>query len=135
MSFTEELQQFAIDSIGSAEEFIRKSALEIYVGVTVASPVDTGRFKGNWNVSIGAKNYSINQNAKSSPYGSGATDIAAVNAQVRVFKGDGSIFISNGLPYSARLETGYSKQAPVGMVDVTLIDYKARLAKQIAKQI
>jgi hypothetical protein len=135
-NFAFDLKVFEKAAIGNSEEFIRKAAIEIYARVTIKSPVDTGRFKGNWNVSFGTQNYSINTNATSSPYRAVADDIEEIGARLDSFFGDGSIFISNGLPYAARLETGtWSKQAPQGMVEITLTEYRAFIAKQIGKSI
>ena len=45
------------------ENVVKKTAFKIYDSVTVKSPVDTGRFRGNWNVALdvksGAVDYSL----------------------------------------------------------------------------
>lgn len=119
--------------IGDVNTFFRKTVFEIYNGIVIKSPVDTGRFKGNWNISSGAVNYTYNDSATSSPYGEPANiDISSAILRLDISK---PAFISNGLPYSGRLETGYSKQAPSGMVDVTVVEYQARIAKLIGKSL
>lgn len=133
MTFALDLKEFERGVMGDIAEFMQKTVFEIYRGVTIKSPVDTGRFKGNWNINIGSPSYTINESATSTPYGAPVSgDFANV-----LFTIDGTkpAYITNGLPYAARLETGYSKQAPVGMVDVTLTEYRAFIAKQIGKSI
>lgn len=133
MTFALDLSEIEKAISGDIAEFMQKTVFEIYRGVTLKSPVDTGRFKGNWNVQIGAPNYTVNDSATSTPYGAPVSgDVASV-----LFTIDGTkpVYITNGLPYAARLETGYSKQAPTGMVDVTLTEYRAFIAKNIGKSI
>lgn len=131
MTFALDLSRIEKSIAGDIAEFMQKTVFEIYKGVTIKSPVDTGRFKGNWNINIGAPNYTVQQSATSSPYGT------AQSVTSELFKIDGTkpVYISNGLPYAAKLETGYSKQAPIGMVDITLTEYRAFIAKQIGKSI
>lgn len=131
MTFALDLSRIEKSIAGDIAEFMQKTVFEIYKGVTIKSPVDTGRFKGNWNINIGAPNYTVQQSATSSPYGT------AQSVTSELFKIDGTkpVYISNGLPYAAKLETGYSKQASIGMVDITLTEYRAFIAKQIGKSI
>jgi hypothetical protein len=134
MSFKGDLEKFEVGSIGDAQLFIRRAALEIYRGVVLKSPVDTGRFRANWNVSLGVNDYSTTTyTSAKGPVDE--TELAKANAVLKMLTGDGSAFISNGLPYAARLETGYSNQAPFGMVDVTLVEFNNFIGKQIATQI
>ena len=89
---------------------VRKLAFEAYNGVTLKTPVDTGRARGNWNIGAGSPDLSTTEQT-SSPRPSLA-------------KGDGEkvIYITNNLPYIERLEDGWSKQSPSGMVGLTMIE-------------
>ena len=49
------------------------------------------------------------------------------------FDGEQSATIYNNLPYMERLENGWSKQAPAGMVRVTLTEFERKL-KQAARE-
>lgn len=99
------------------EDVVRKSTFDLFRSVTLKSPVDTGRFRANWNVSQGSPDYTI----------TASTNAGRVNAEVgkaaRLPAG-GVVFLSNGLPYARRLEYGYSKQAPQGMVRVSVVEYR-----------
>ena len=133
MTFTLDLQKFEDAIPLDIATFMQKTVFTIYNGVTLKSPVDTGRFKGNWNVSLGAPNYSTIKTATSTPLGASASK--SIVSELLKIDGTKPVYISNGLPYAARLESGYSTQAPFGMVDITLTEYKAFLAKQIGKSI
>jgi len=110
MSFSVDLEQFAKETGLELELVVRKLSLEAYNSVTLKTPVDTGRARGNWNIGVGNADLST-------------TD--QTNAQrPSLAKGDGEkvIYITNNLPYIERLEDGWSKQTPRGMVGVTMIE-------------
>ena len=107
---------------------IRKTyAFALYSSIVKKTPVDTGRARGNWNISVGHDVFTQDENRQpkfSSP------------EQVPEPNGDETIYISNNLDYITKLEyggypnppkkgsgktvNGYSRQAPEGMVGVTL---------------
>lgn len=102
-------------------------AYALYSSIVRKTPVDTGRARANWNISAGRPDTSVTENTRTTP----KPKTAMPNPE-----GDESIFISNNLPYIETLEyggypknpkggngktiNGYSKQAPEGMVGVTL---------------
>ncbi|SEL12094.1 hypothetical protein SAMN05216359_105271 [Roseateles sp. YR242] len=91
------------------ETVARKTSLQLFSSVINLSPVDTGRFRANWNVAYGTPDRSVGQ----------FTD--ATRAQTEASKAltlelGGVIYMTNSLPYAKRLEHGWSKQAPTGMV-------------------
>lgn len=107
---------------------VRKAyAFALYSSIVKKTPVDTGRARGNWNITVGADDYTQSENVTPKFHSS---------SQIPEPKGDETIFISNNLPYITKLEyggypnppkkgngktvNGYSRQAPEGMVGVTL---------------
>ena len=110
MSFSVDIAKFAKETGVELELVVRKIALAAYDSVTVKTPVDTGRARGNWN--IGAGNADLSTTDQTSAQRSNLT------------KGDGEkvIYITNNLPYIQRLEDGWSEQTPSGMVGVTMIE-------------
>lgn len=112
------------------EEFrliVRSLALQALSRIVQRTPVDTGRARGNWTVSIGAADGSVTANLD--PGGAGAiADGNAVLAQFENYEGFPSIFIQNNLPYIERLEDGYSSQAPGGMVALTVAELRAQVS-------
>src|SRR3712207_5884639 len=90
----------------------RMVALQALSRVVQKSPVDTGRFRGNWQVSIGGR--ATGTLARLDP--SGQQTIAAGSAVIARLDRPAMIFITNNLPYANRLENGWSQQAPADMV-------------------
>lgn len=120
MSFKLQLENFAEKAGAKAEVAVRKVALEVYSSVVLKSPVDTGRFRGNWNISMGGFDRTVNPDSLDK---TGTKGINTAAVTISRYQG-GKIFISNNLPYSRRLENGYSKQAPAGMVRITVVEFQ-----------
>lgn len=109
---------------------VRKAyAFALYSSIVKKTPVDTGRARGNWNISVGKEDTSVDDpSSYPKPSGKYKDKSSPPRAKLKYTdpnsipepKGDESIFISNNLPYIASLEYGSSKQAPNGMVGVTL---------------
>ncbi|WP_241595989.1 HK97 gp10 family phage protein [Rosenbergiella epipactidis] len=101
--------------VGKVEEDVGKHlriiSMALLADIVGRSPVDTGRFKGNNQVSIGAPDYS--QLEALDPEGGLTIQRgAAVIAKGKPFS---VIYIQNNLPYAEPLENGHSKQAPTGV--------------------
>ena len=91
--------------------------------IDMRSPVDTGRFRGNWTLSFGAADGDIT--AVLDP--SGSATVARNTGMMTAYPREGFpvIYLQNNLPYAERLEQGYSTQAPSGMVGITVADLAA----------
>ena len=101
------------------ESIVKVTMIELFNRVIQKSPVDTGRFRANWNCSIGSPDLSTSQAID--PSGSGA--ISKANSTVVSYTLNGqSVFLTNNLPYADRLENGWSKQAPNGMVRLSVME-------------
>lgn len=96
----------------------QKLALTALTRVVMMSPVDTGRFRGNWTVAIGAPNMKNDYPADKN--GSGV--IAREAPTVTGIKGFCTSWLSNNVPYAEALENGHSQQAPGGMVAITFAE-------------
>lgn len=98
---------------GNSGDILRKASLATLTTVTFATPVDTGRARSNWNVNFNSVDTSTEEPSPGSiqaSINSGSTTISQYST------GRGNIFISNSLPYIERLENGFSRQAPAGML-------------------
>lgn len=101
-------------------KLLRQVALSVDQAVVTATPVDTGRARSNWRVSVNAP-----LDGEIETYGPGGTAIAGAIAQARgaVSRVDSArdvIYISNNLPYIGRLNDGTSAQAPKGYVQLAI---------------
>lgn len=106
------------------ETVARKSAFELFTAVVNKSPVDTGRFRANWNYSLGSPDGSA---TASTTQGRGLQEASkALNMPI-----GGVAWLSNGLPYSKRLEYGSSKQAPSGMIRVSAIEFSQYVSEAV----
>jgi hypothetical protein len=129
-SFGQQLRTFEAKTLQKMETAVRKIVLDAFSEVIAMSPVDTGRFRGNWQVAVGSAPTGTVEALD--PSGSIVTArVAVVAGEVKA--GD-VIYMVNNLPYAQRLEDGYSKQAPAGMVKLTVQKYQP-LADQIIRSI
>lgn len=100
------------EDVGKKVRFI---SLQILNEVVYRSPVDTGRFRANNQVSVGSPDYGVTE-ATDKSGGSTLQQGSAVIARGKAFD---VIYIQNNLPYAVPLENGHSKQAPSGIYAVS----------------
>lgn len=106
------------------EDVARKVTYDLFAEVVRRSPVDTGRFRANWNVSYGTADLTITESTQQAR---GTTEAAkALTLPV-----GGVLYLANALPYSLRLENGWSKQAPTGMVKLSVQNFNDHLKKAL----
>lgn len=117
-----DLTKYADRQISSMKGIRKSFVFRLYSAIVRRTPVDTGRARGNWNVSVGAADAGENPQNYSEAGSMPDAD------------GDEPYFISNNTEYIRKLEYGgytdrpetektrggFSKQAPHGMVGVTL---------------
>ena len=120
-SFSLDLSRFAQKAEVEIKTVVQKISMEAFKRIILKSPVDTGRFRANWGVTIGQPRTGVTNATDKS----GSSTQAAMVAGVTGWNGDKSIFMVNNLPYSIALEYGHSKQAPGGMVRTTMAEMGA----------
>jgi len=94
----------------------KKVAFDILKGVVMMTPVDTGRARGNWQVTVGEQPREGIEEADKTGDRAKARGLAEIELTL---PGE-VIWIHNNLPYIGALERGHSGQAPHGMLRVTL---------------
>lgn len=147
-SFSLSLEKFAVKTEKQAINSCQKIAMECWKRVIEKSPVGNpknwsaefkavgiklgwfdknykgGRFRANWGVSIGSPYTGTNEDIDPTKTGTrgGKTSAKAV-MDTTAWDAKKSIFLCNNLPYSLRLENGYSRtQAPAGMVRISVVE-------------
>lgn len=136
------LDQLAAKVQLDLETVARKSTLDVFTAVVLKSPVDTGRFRANWNVSQGAPDATVTD---STDKGRAQTEVN----KVQTLPVGGVTYLSNSLPYAQVLEyglypnppksptgktvDGFSKQAPQGMVRLSALEYNDYVKKALRK--
>jgi hypothetical protein len=124
--FSIPLDKLAAKMQADLETVARKATLDLFRSVLLKSPVDTGRFRANWNVgeTIDTSTTASTDEAR------GASEVAKVAA----LPVGGILYMANSLPYARRLEyEGWSQQAPQGMVRLTAIEYSTYVQKAIGE--
>lgn len=119
-SFARRLYMVADVFEENTEKAMKRAALAADQAIVLATPVDTGRARANWIVSIGSP---ATESFEFDGGEAAATNLALDQGRgtVSSYKlGKGSIFISNNLPYIQLLEDGYSRKAPQGMLTAGL---------------
>lgn len=90
--------------------------MRVLSGVVYKSPVLTGAFRGNWQTSSGTPSSGT---LPVRSLGEVLSEGVKIAASVGNFP---FIWVGNNLAYGPRLEDGWSKQAPAGMVELTLVE-------------
>lgn len=142
MSFALDLQRFAEKAGKRADEAVGAIVANVSAELDRRSPVGDasywihpapkgyvgGHFRGNWQLGVG-----------SIPTGEIAgVDPTGRNAQGRIIaavpdKAAGRVYwLVNNAPYAQRLEQGWSRQAPQGMVGLTVVMFDMIVREAVA---
>lgn len=107
-------------------QVLKKIAFEGLRRITLKTAVDTGRARGNWQVTIGSPpEFSLRVTDKN-----GQKTISKGKGVIQSLSNPfGSIWITNNVVYILPLESGTSQQAPAGMVAVTLQELRTIFAR------
>jgi hypothetical protein len=109
----------ALDKLG------RAAALELTARIVRRTPVRSGRARANWNPSVGEPDI---ETSTSTNQERALQRVGPVAHRLNISHGE-VFWLSNGLPYIQRLEEGWSKQAPDGMVKITELEMKGWLER------
>ena len=125
-----DIQNLTKNTMNNLNQIMRLAALNLFRQVVQKTPVDTGRARGNWQVSVGGAAKGIVEGEKSEEQV--LQEIIEVIYEARIKQG---FFLTNNLPYIQKLEyggypnpaktgekliAGFSKQAPAGMVRISM---------------
>lgn len=120
MKWSIPLERLAAKQKASVDTVARKATFALFNAVQQRSPVDTGRFRGNWQATQGAP--AVGTTNATDPNGSKAQGEAL---KALSFPAGDTVYFTNNLPYARRLEYGYSRQAPAGMVRLSVREFSA----------
>jgi len=133
-SFGLELDRFASKTKGKADLLVRKVVFDVSRALVEKSPVGDasywqrpppagyvgGRFRANWQYGVASPNRETSQNIDASGEGTIGSIVGKVGSDAA-----GKVhYITNSLHYAKRLEDGYSRQAPQGMVRLTVLEFR-----------
>ena len=120
-----DLNKYAEKCKKNLNDVKKEVAISLYSSIVKKTPVDTGRARGNWHISVGQENYDTFDKVTKSPLKSEYSKMEN--------SGDKPTYIQNNLPYIVALEYGHSKQAPNGMVGITVANMQKYIEKAIAE--
>ena len=113
--FEDVINRWVEETEDSVKSILQTLVFRIGNEVVRLSPVDTGRFKGNWQLTIGAPSASSLLRYDES----GGITLGDMQRVVRTLTPGQVAYIQNTVAYGYDLEYGSSGQAPEGMVRIT----------------
>lgn len=119
--------------LGRVDKLGRAAGLELGRRLILKTPRDTGRASQNWNASTDSPDTRTHERTDE---GTALAEGGPIVASFKLSKQ--ALYWTNGLPYAERLENGYSRQAPRGMIAVTVEEMRPvveRLAGRISREI
>jgi len=134
VSFSDDIAKFAQKAANNADVLVRKTVIDIGTRLVNRTPVGDanywkspppagyvgGHARANWSHSEGE----LNTREFDTVDASGGASTSRIAASVPK-KASGKVhFVQNSVPYIQRLEDGWSRQAPNGMVAVTKVEFQ-----------
>lgn len=123
---------------------VRLIGLDLMKRIVLRTPVDTGRARSGWDLTVGAPSDHLPPatdvgGEKATPdmkfqnvFAGGAAGTFGLAGAASI-DGIQAVYIVNNLPYIERLENGHSKQAPSGMVRLSMAEVEAEIELLLAK--
>jgi len=145
MSFSDDLARFAAKCEKRANTIVRKVVLDVGVSVVLKSPVGDasywkhppppgyvgGHFRWNWQYGEGTSPSGVKDGVDTSTGGS--LTIGAIVQELPQQAAGKIHYISNNTVYGPRLEDGWSRQAPHGMVGLTVVEFQGMVAAALGE--
>lgn len=130
-SFAATLRQYRDQTLADMDEIFQRVVIEIGTTLIRLSPVDTGRFRGNWQFTIDSPASASLDNYDKE----GHQTIAELVGGVQSLTYGQTAYLVNNLIYAIPLEYGHSqKQAPAGMVRITKESFQA-IVEQVVREV
>lgn len=139
-AFSDSIRKFVADTKTEQDQIVRKVLFELSTRVLMRSPVDTGRFRANWQYGYGVQpegaledSYDLSEN--------GVDTRDGIVGQIE--RGVGIHYLVNNLPYAEVIEYGYYPNPPekgtyvkkgVSKYGITGPGYVQRSAEGFSKQ-
>lgn len=135
LEFNADLRRFANRLDAEVDKVVRKVALDIFAGVVRRTPVATGALRASWQIGVNqVSSDRVNVTGNLTP--AAASTIANKEVDKIGNAGAGDVInITNNQPYAIVVEyglfkgqgpkitsEGYSKQAPAGMLRITIAE-------------
>lgn len=118
--FMDVINQWVEEVEQKIDDVLQTVVMRIGTTLVTLSPVDTGRFKGNWQLSIDSTTSAslLRQDPD------GYATLAEMSSKVNGFTAGQVAYLQNHVLYGHDLEYGSSKQAPDGVVRITAMRFQ-----------
>lgn len=142
MTFALDIRKFVEKAKARADDAVRETIIGLHAKVDERSPVGDatywkhpapagyvgGRFRGNWQLGVGSMPTG-ELNRVDPDGGTVRVEIARAIPE----KAAGNVFyLANNVPYSLRIEHGWSRQAPQGVAGRTVAEFDTIIASAVA---
>lgn len=132
--FSADLKMFAETINVDFARVVKNIAFRIQKSAQQNSPVDTGRFRASWGVSI----YQVPEDDEGEPPAPKGKKVPISASRKRTatlhelnFDPYASVIIYNNLPYAEALENGHSGQAPRGVLANVEVDVLTQIEEEL----
>ncbi len=130
----------------SLDKVLRKTAMDVFKGVVMRTPVDTGALRASWQVGLNkVPDARVNiHGGRLASAGASFVAFHSANSTINKAQCGDIVVISNHMDYAETAEfglwhgptkkvtaAGFSRQAPAGMVRVTLISVRNALVRML----
>ncbi|MCK6444415.1 hypothetical protein [Elstera cyanobacteriorum] len=130
MSFADQIAAFTKKAAERQDRVLQGVVKEVGERLVERTPVDAGEARSNWQASVNSP-VAIHT-PDLDPTGAGAiADIGRVADRAKF--GD-AVYVLNAAPHIKSLEDGHSKQAPAGMVAVTVVEGR-QIIDEVARKV
>lgn len=141
MSFALDVSNFVEKTKKNNETVMRSVSFKLFSAIIMASPVDTGRFRMNWQAAGATPRKGVVAGVDKT----GASATASVQTFITNTPAWQELTLANNLPYANVIEFGgypgsgpnttggFSKQAPQGVVRVNVVRFQQLIDEEAAK--
>ena len=120
MTWKNKPSNFTLQLLSEADDLTKKITVDMLTTVILATPIDTSAARQNWRVGVDSVNTLVDENETD---GSGQGAIRKGIATIQAGGGIGKVVnISNSIKYIARLNDGWSMQAPKNFVQISFMN-------------
>lgn len=146
MTFALDLKHFAEKAGQRADAVVHEIVANVAVSLDTLSPVGDakywkskppkgyvgGHFRANWQLGVGSRPGGEIAGVDTSAKGQGGATTQGIIAAIPAETAGKVYWLANNAPYALRLEDGYSRQAPEGMVGITAARFPTIVNEAVA---
>ena len=121
--FTREINAFGRTTMPAEQKILQtRIVLDLLRRIVFRTPVKSGRARGNWQTSLGGATDSVLER-----FDQTGSNVISLGAQVAGSAPPYSLItLFNNVNYIRKLESGSSRQAPRGMVDLSVAEVESQ---------